>query len=262
VKKSKKDIISIWISAIKKGIKAQDVIDLIDSTYPEESKSTPVTPGSGDVTGPATNTDGYIPQWDGANSKTLKNGLAVPAGGLAGLTALGDKVDKSAGKSLVSDTEIAKIHASGSDAETAITIATINHGTAEKTAIVDADEITGQDSANSFSLIRTTWTNVKAFLKTYFDTLYSAIGHNHSGVYQPAGTYSTDIHSNITALNAVSGTNTGDNATNSQYSGLATSKQDALVSGTNIKTINGNNLLGSGDLVITGSVPVSWGRYF
>jgi hypothetical protein len=27
---------------------------------------------------------------------------------------------------------------------------------------------------------------------------------------QPAGTYSTDIHSNITALNAVSGTNTGD----------------------------------------------------
>jgi len=49
---------------------------------------------AGDVIGPATNTDGYIPQWDGANSKTLKDGLAVPAGGLAGLTALGDKVDK------------------------------------------------------------------------------------------------------------------------------------------------------------------------
>ena len=43
--------------------------------------------GSGDVIGPATNTDSYIPQWDGANSKTLKNGLAVPSGGLAGLTA-------------------------------------------------------------------------------------------------------------------------------------------------------------------------------
>ena len=38
--------------------------------------------------------------------------------------------------------------------------------------------------------------------------------------YQVKGTYSTDIHSNITALNAVSGTNTGDNATNTQYSGL------------------------------------------
>ena len=29
-------------------------------------------------------------------------------------------------------------------------------------------------------------------------------------------------------------------------------KQDTLVSGVNIKTINGNSLLGSGDLVITG----------
>lgn len=35
-------------------------------------------------------------------------------------------------------------------------------------------------------------------------------------------TYSTDIHSNITALNAVSGTNTGDDAVNSLYSGLVT----------------------------------------
>jgi hypothetical protein len=34
------------------------------------------------------------------------------------------------------------------------------------------------------------------------------------------GTYSTDIHSNIAALNLVSGTNTGDNATNSLYSSL------------------------------------------
>lgn len=41
---------------------------------------------NGDVLAPITNTADYIPQWDGANSKTLKNGLPVPAGGLAGLT--------------------------------------------------------------------------------------------------------------------------------------------------------------------------------
>jgi len=33
--------------------------------------------GDGDVTGPATNTDGKIPLWDGANSKALKDGLTL-----------------------------------------------------------------------------------------------------------------------------------------------------------------------------------------
>mgnify|MGYP000390853885 FL=1 len=61
--------------------------------------------------------------------------------------------------------------------------------------------------------------------------------------------YVTDAQ--LTIIGNTSGTNTGDNATNSQYSGLAASKQDTLVSGTNIKTINSNSLLGSGDLVIT-----------
>jgi len=70
---------------------------------------------------------------------------------------------------------------------------------------------------------------------------------------QVIGTYSTDIHSNITALNTVSGTNTGDNATNTQYSGLVTSKQNTLISGTNIKTINGVTVLGSGDITIAGA---------
>ena len=34
--------------------------------------------------------------------------------------------------------------------------------------------------------------------------------------------------------------------------GVETSKQDALVSGTNIKTVNGESLLGSGDIAISG----------
>jgi hypothetical protein len=55
-----------------------------------------------------------------------------------------------------------------------------------------------------------------------------------------------------TVLSNTSGTNTGDNAVNSQYSGLATSKQDTLVSGTNIKTINGDSILGSGNIVTSG----------
>ena len=63
--------------------------------------------------------------------------------------------------------------------------------------------------------------------------------------------YVTDAQQSI--IGNTSGTNTGDNATNSQYSGLAASKQDTLVSGTNIKTINSITLLGSGNIT-TGSV--------
>lgn len=56
-----------------------------------------------------------------------------------------------------------------------------------------------------------------------------------------------------TILSNTSGTNSGDNAVNSLYSGLSTSKQDALVSGTNIKTIEGVSLLGSGNIDLTKS---------
>lgn len=33
--------------------------------------------GGGDVVGPAENHDGYVPQWDGADSKTLKDGVLL-----------------------------------------------------------------------------------------------------------------------------------------------------------------------------------------
>jgi hypothetical protein len=63
--------------------------------------------------------------------------------------------------------------------------------------------------------------------------------------------YVTDAQA--TVIGNTSGTNSGDNATNSQYSGLEASKQDTLVSGTNIKTINSTSLLGSGDIAISAS---------
>jgi len=49
----------------------------------------------------------------------------------------------------------------------------------------------------------------------------------------------------------LSNTNTGDNATNTQYSGLATSKQDTLQNTVNIKSINGTSILGSGNLTVS-----------
>jgi hypothetical protein len=63
--------------------------------------------------------------------------------------------------------------------------------------------------------------------------------------------YVTDAQ--LTIIGNTSGTNSGDNATNSQYSGLAASKQDTLVSGTNIKTLEGQSLLGSGNIDLSKS---------
>lgn len=98
----------------------------------------------GAVIGPASATDGYLALFDGTTGKLLKLGAAPPTG-----TNTGD--------------------------ETGARVATLLHAASNKTSLVDADEVTGTDSAASFGLIRTTWTNVKAFLKTYFDTLYAPL---------------------------------------------------------------------------------------
>lgn len=76
------------------------------------------------------------------------------------------------------DAEQAKLSAiSGTNTgnETATTIATINHGATVKTTLVDADEITGQDSASSFGLIRVTCLNLYNYLKTKFDSIYQVV---------------------------------------------------------------------------------------
>src|SRR5690606_32494693 len=44
----------------------------------------------------------------------------------------------------------------------------------------DTDLVGVVDVSASNVMKKTTWTQIKAFLKTYFDTLYSAVGHTHS----------------------------------------------------------------------------------
>lgn len=89
------------------------------------------------------------------------------------------------------------------DTETLILSASsIIMDSASKTTPLDADTVYIKDTENNTEVRQTTWSNVKAFLKTYFDTLYQAV----------------------------------------------------LISGTNIKTINGSSILGSGNLVVSGGV--------
>jgi len=76
------------------------------------------------------------------------------------------------------------------------------NGLTTEDAIADGDMFNFVDVSDSNKQKKTGWANIKAKLKTYFDTLYQAV----------------------------------------------------LVSGTNIKTINGSSLLGSGDLIVGGGV--------
>lgn len=94
--------------------------------------------------------------------------------------ALNSKVDKVTGKSLVADTLSAKIqpHVTNTANPHSTTKAQVGLGNVDNTS----------DANKPISSATQTALNGK----------------------QNAGTYSTDIHSNITALNAVSGTNTGD----------------------------------------------------
>lgn len=129
-------------------------------------------------------------------------------------------------------------------------------------------------------------------LKTAYDSTVTWIATNGINLLNHLTNFSNPHNVTASQIGAPSGSgtstgvNTGDNATNSQYSGLAASKEDTsnksnsdadiastikfptwnaiwtkalsffqetLVSGTNIKTLNGESLLGSGNIVIGGS---------
>jgi hypothetical protein len=94
------------------------------------------------------------------------------------------------------------------------------HAATGKTTPADADELPLSDSAASFGLKKLTFANLKAAVKTYFDALYAALVHSH------AIADTTGLQAAIDA------------------------KQATLVSGTNIKTVNSNSLVGSGNVVV------------
>lgn len=93
--------------------------------------------------------------------------------------------------------------------ETATTLGTKINGSTEKTTPVDADLMPIADSAASFIMKKLTFANLKATLKTYFDTLYNKYVHpNHSGDVTSIADGATTI-----AANAVGNTKLADMAT-------------------------------------------------
>ena len=91
------------------------------------------------------------------------------------------------------------------------------------------------------------WVDILA-QRTFWDIVDSDIAD-----FAPALTYDENYVTDAEKIVIwnTSWTNSWDNATNSQYSWLATSKQDTLVSWTNIKSINWQSLLWAWDIEIT-----------
>lgn len=87
-------------------------------------------PGGGDVIAPAVNTDNYLPQWNGANSKTLKDGLAVASANTASAVVARDGSGNfSAGTISANLTGDVTGNASGTAANVTGTVAVANGGT-------------------------------------------------------------------------------------------------------------------------------------
>ena len=110
------------------------------------------------------------------------------------------------------------------------------------------NSVAGVLSAVSSSLIVAITTNGRGELNCY--EVY--IGGDNPGAVYSIGGFQLKISSNLTTTSKqiVGAIN--------EVNALAKSKQDALTSGTNIKTVNGQSLLGSGDIAISGggSAPV------
>lgn len=96
--------------------------------------------------------------------------------------------------------------------------------TTSKTTPHDNDQFIVKDSESASVFKNLTWANIKATLKTYFDTLYQSI--------LTSGT-------TIKTINSTTLLGSGDVAV-----------QPPLVSATNIKSINGSSILTSGDLTL------------
>ena len=62
-------------------------------------------------------------------------------------------------------------------------ISTILNALSAKNPPIDADKVIYRDSTASDALVTSTWTQIKAFLKTYFDTLYGTLGSAHARLH-------------------------------------------------------------------------------
>jgi hypothetical protein len=106
------------------------------------------------------------------------------------------------GKMLKADINGLPVEGTNTDAEVASAVS-LKHTQGTDVALgtlgtknppVDADKVIYRDSGASDALVTSTWTQIKAFLKTYFDTVYAALSHTHSDLSPSHKDATTGVH--------------------------------------------------------------------
>ena len=172
-------------------------IDSITGTYPDFTVNA-ATQAGGDLSGPASATADNVAVFDGVTGKLVKDG-GSKISDLAPALGADDNYVTNAEKTVIGNTSGANSGDSATPAETPTTLgATI--GGADNATPNDTDFVATSLTAAGI-LKKITWTNVKVFLKTYFDTLYAAtLGADDNYV----------TNAEKTVIGNTSNTNTGD----------------------------------------------------
>lgn len=185
-------------------------------------------PGLGDVVGPSYSVTNRIAAFNGTTGKLIKDGGKT----IAEVLSTDNHTDGTTNKvfSATEKTKLAGIE-TGADVTDAANVGAVNAAATEKATPIDADSFPIVDSAASNVIKRTTFTNFKAFLKTYFDTIYTTTSAVASQITTALSGYLTSSTAASTyepikgaddnfvtdaekiKLGNLSGTNTGDQTT-------------------------------------------------
>lgn len=155
----------------------------VDNTDPARPVIASTASGSGDVTTSGSVTSGRLARFaDGTGDVLEDAGYTV-----AGVLSTDNHTDGTTNKvfTATEKTKLAGIEAAA-DVTDAGNVGSSIHGASAKTTPVDADTMPLIDSAASNVLKKVTWANIKATLKTYFDTVYAAVAGSVSQVFSVA----------------------------------------------------------------------------
>lgn len=141
-----------------------------------DGEGVPVGGTTGQVLAKASNDD-YDTEWSSAGAGDMTAAVYDPQAIAGDVFDQDNMTDGTTNKNYTAteETKLAGIETSA-DVTDAGNVGSSIHGATAKTTPVDADTMPLIDSAASNVLKKVTWANIKATLKSYFDTLYQAVG--------------------------------------------------------------------------------------